>query len=63
MTCKEAYDQFENLSNHERQHYSSFEDYLEANNQSVCNGCDYVVNHYDLDDLGYCELCQTENGY
>jgi hypothetical protein len=60
MTESEAQDEYEALPAEEKAEYSSFEDYLGANGQCVCEGCDEVVEYDEVDEDGYClEACSA----
>lgn len=57
---KTAVAEFENLPANEKKSYSSFEDYLGANAQCICEMCDNVVEYDEVDENGYC--CDCQNG-
>jgi len=61
MTSDEKWAEFEALPPDERAEYTSFEDYLGANGQCVCESCDQVVEYDEVDEGGDCPDCSDED--
>lgn len=62
MTSDEKWDEYEALLPEEKRRYASFEDYLGANGECVCESCDQVVEYDEVDENGDCFDCSDDEG-